>query len=369
MSILPPPILFWDSAVSSDGTVQDAPADTSTNPLLDCVSGYGRELFVSNILYFISKYRCRAMANALSGLLGYEYPEYYNWKKEHSHTDLSLLDESGSVVMVIENKCRDIARLNQLKRYSILFPHAKCLLISPLSSDRFIADKIGWEYISYSTIANALISEIDASASFEDCFLTEALKYMIGIESENDTYIKMIGDDVTVGRFIGLCMAYGKRKRTFYSEIVNKANKILYSLGRDTVVKLSGQIQSPIAEFDVEISSECGGEECSIIFMFQDAHFSFGLSTKSKFHQRTRERKQRTQIFTGTWNRLKGTEVLSTIVLPSFPGFRLPEKIQRGYLGNDYIMPTIHLPYDEEMSVGEVARILADIAGRAMIFT
>ena len=127
--------------------------------LIKAVSGYGRELFFSNIIDYIANHCSEVIASALREFLppsGFDKVE-----RENRHMDLVFFgrDANQSVpVLVIENKRGSIATEKQLQEYikkitgnkgSKIGKNSGCsfLLISPHCFDKDVADRAGWSFM------------------------------------------------------------------------------------------------------------------------------------------------------------------------------------------------------------------------------
>ena len=185
--------------------------------LIKAVSGYGRELFFSNIINYIAKHCTEVITSALQELLpqnGFDKVE-----RENRHMDLVFFgrdDKNNSTpVLVIENKQGSIATQEQLERYyeritkikkSKSGKNSECtfLLISPHCFDKDVADKAGWSFMGYEELGQklglALGDYAEKKSGYSDTLeyklLKAAIEYMPFLEKESTRVYNEVTSDL-----------------------------------------------------------------------------------------------------------------------------------------------------------------------------
>lgn len=214
--------------------------------MVELASGYGRELFFSNIILFIAENYKDIFVDTIRELTdGQLLPDGFDYvRRERNHLDLVFIKEvepeckrksskkkkvSKPVpVLVIENKSGSIATPDQLNRYTEKFsklpksyysrhknkvwtPKDSFLLLSALEYDRDTANDCNWHHILYKDFAKSLIHSLErevhsyslklkeksqieeeeinnlfSSELMEYKFIIQALQYMVVI---NDRYM------------------------------------------------------------------------------------------------------------------------------------------------------------------------------------
>lgn len=159
--------------------------------LIDAISGYGRELFFSNLIAYIANKYPNIINSTLAGYL----PDgnFGSVEREYHHTDLTFFDSADSKkrnpVLVVENKFGSIATAEQLNKYTSKFspdekkrtenkPGCRFLLISPNRLDCTTAQNARWDFLTYSEFGRELEKHVDREASSSSATIT-SLDYML----------------------------------------------------------------------------------------------------------------------------------------------------------------------------------------------
>lgn len=375
------------STVEASQAKDLATAQTSTTDdytLLEYACGYGRELFISNILSYLSRCYPDVVKDAFNKVdlpAGFEKTE-----RELQHTDLTFIDNHGNKLLIIENKCGDTASRDQLVRYSEKLDddNIRRTLISPLKTDKYVAEAAGWEYISYGCLAYALKDSFKKHQSNKDSleyrFIIKVLDYMTAVNHENDTAINSISSYTEVGDLTRricprlMCVEDNKkamrRRKLAYAAIVEKlATKLAANNCRSFAALGKGIRGEPIAEiFPKKVGrGNCVEFKC----MFQNDCLAIGFCSGEGNPVKIRKKVLRQTRLTNFWKSIDGETLMRNIITQadtvSFPELNCIDlkNIHYGFIAKSYTISMIHIDIPPSMTVERLTDLMVTLAKNA----
>lgn len=353
--------------------------DRDVGILMDYMSGYARELFVSNILSYMVDHHPKALKEAFKELgLPHDWDEA---QREFKHTDLTF-KKGGKAVLVIENKTESSANDDQLRKYKINFKkenggdidHTIFLLISPNDNDRFVAECNSWQYVGYAALAvalkKAMEKEVGDSEALQHLILKEVLKYMESLDRYNNSALDAVTPATKIAdleKVTGQGKIFegrankkkGRDRLLAYQGVCKRLNEALKQAGQQPMARFSkGTAGKPVISLEVPIVKESRNDKYEIevdpdkghlyfAVQFMDEHLSMGFLSRCDLENHTDKKSEKIERLSGFWKKIGGKKMMEVILgdldrdalhIGSGPF----EVLEKGYLSKIYTMPMIH---------------------------
>lgn len=372
---MPPPSiqdkgLNLESPLTSEIAVSDL-------ELIQSISGYGRELFFSNILDYIANHCPKAIATALKEHLPSE--GFDHAKRENKHMDLVFFNQADKPVLVLENKRGSIATQKQLDKYKEQISkireekhnhNQRCsfLLISPQQFEKELAEKAGWAFMGYGELGKQLTEalhqiatdNLDYKHSFEYQLLERATSYMSALEAESTK----VTESVTLETRCSKLNPEGgpiDHVKLRYCAVAKMLIQLLKENNMDEVdANFDSGTSSPLVNMEIKETKNTDNGKVNFCVQFQDGCLSVGFGREDKFdplEKSQKKEKRRTEWFVN-----KYSDALTEIT--NEPG-GFSNYNGTGYMTTDYILSMYRIDV-KNLTVKEVLQKMVQYAKGAL---
>lgn len=310
--------------------------------MVRAASGYGRELFFSNIIHFIATKHPCIIKESLSKYL----PQGFGTvTREAKHTDLTFYDENDpkKPVLIIENKRGAIATEKQLKTYKDKLgdkkDNCKFLLISPHFFVEEVAQKAEWAFMDYEALALAFSDSIEKHSGeltpFEYSMLKATAAYMQSWKIDSDDIYRGITENSICKELVennkGLWDT-AKLKYFAVYQFLSKRKENDPELGNYTCLFDSGTT-NPMVQFNLSEDIRLKGLKFQIFL--QNGRIELGFGKKN--YSDITEKKDRKNFRAKLCKKNKLTRVISDVTKGL--EFNIPPKNNsRGYMSKGYVL-------------------------------
>lgn len=350
--------------------------------LIESASGYGRELFFSNILHYIARNYPDVIKEALRKFLpdGFDYAV-----REYCHTDLAFFDknEPKKPILIIENKRGAIAQYEQLKKYKQEFDdntkNCRFLLISPHFLEKRVADRANWEFLDYEQLGAALSSAIKREfvrsemSCFDYSMLNAVTLYMKDLKCKFDSIYTSVKASVREGR---TCKEVLHSKNNKDEKSRGSLNARYYAVSgllaeradndielQDFICYFESGTSNPIVHFDLDENKiKYNGLTCQIFF--QDKQIAIGFGKKGKFKNlsKTKKKEHRRKF----WDKKHLSDPINYIIKDIDDKYK-KEYDGEGYMTTKYILPMYKIDVGDE-TVDQIITMICNFARRTINF-
>ncbi|MDE7346238.1 MAG: hypothetical protein K2N48_05810 [Muribaculaceae bacterium] len=354
----------------------------SDHDLIKAVSGYGRELFFSNIIDYIANHCSEVIASALQEFLpasGFDKVE-----RENRHMDLVFFgrDANQSIpVLVVENKRGSIATEKQLQEYlkkitrnkgNKIGKNSECsfLLISPHCFDKDVADKAGWSFMGYKDLGQRLDSALkvyaEKNSGYSDTLqyklLKAAIEYMPFLEEESTRIYDGVKSDTKCSELRNQDDSSDAIKLRYCAV----AHMLNVKLKEEGVIGVDCSFDSgstlPMANVEVKDFLEIGKDKLSFFLSFQGEVLSIGFFQEGHFAKL--DNKDKKDSRKKMWRIHNFAEILKQITdrPEGFDDYK-----GTGYMTSGYILPMYRIDMRDK-TVYEILETMCRYAKGALAY-
>ncbi len=195
-------------------------ATPSSLELIRQISGYGRELFVSNVLKYIGDTFPEVFKKIFAEYLSENLAEF-SVKREWRHTDVAVFaadNTKANPCLIIENKVGAATLNEQLEKYSTFVKKSRgrCLLLALREPVRELPQP--WVYMSYGTLSKRL-DETISGKGFEIEFLKNFAAYLAALNNEVEELNNNITVDLTLAKVTAIAGKHPYGQRTVFETL------------------------------------------------------------------------------------------------------------------------------------------------------
>lgn len=193
-----------------------------------------KELFHSNFLYWLSKYKLDLFVSVMGRLADstFNWDNSYKVEREKKQFDLSVWNDKEEVVFVLENKVKSIPYEDQLNKYTAKSPNAVRVLLSLTKMQN--CPKNDWVQKNYCELSDILTSFVSDDDSYEGLLIKDYAKYIKNIHNLSTKWLECIKVDKALGElleelrlddvyqkstFSSLCMKLEQKIETSYMHV------------------------------------------------------------------------------------------------------------------------------------------------------
>ena len=351
--------------------------------LIKAVSGYGRELFFSNIIDYIANHCSEVIASALREFLppsGFDKVE-----RENRHMDLVFFgrDANQSIpVLVVENKRGSIATEKQLQEYikkitgnkgNKIGKNSGCsfLLISPHRFDKDVADRAGWSFMGYKDLGQRLDSALgdyaEKNSGYSDTLqyklLKAAIEYMPYLEEESTRIYDGVKSDTKCSELRN----QDDSSDTIKLRYCAVAHMLKVRLKEEGVIGVDCGFDSgstlPMANLEFKDYLEIGKDKLSFILSFQGEVLSIGFFQEGHFDNLDNKKKKESRK--DMWRIHNFAEILKQITdrPEGFDDYK-----GTGYMTSGYILPMYRIDM-RDRTVDEIVETMCRYAKGALAYS
>ena len=350
----------------------------SDRELVEALSGYGRELFFSNILDYIANHCPAAIKSALKEYLPEE--GYACCRRENKHMDMVFLNEDKMPVLVIENKRGAIATTKQLKKYREDIDKLKAnkqkknsgcsfLLISPHYFEEELAHQAGWEFMGYAELGERLNSAIRDMAcnNHENAFKYQLLDYVTTYMSELEAESTMVYNSVTPNTPCAQLRSGNEPMDHIKLRYCAMAHMLTQRIKENGLVGVDAcfdpGVSSPLVNMEIKEMMETPDGKVNFTVQFQGDCLSVGFGREGIFAPLNKEEKKKERQ--KEWDRNDFAKVISDISngIQDFSNYS-----GSGYMTTKYILAMYRIDV-RERTVNEIIEMMLRFAVDALRYS
>lgn len=304
------------------------------------ISGYGRELFVSNVIKYIADNYQEKFGNIFSEYLPINLSGM-RVVREWKHIDICVfVHDSNKPCLIIENKVGAGITESQLSKYEKEGDQGcRYVLLSLRKPPISLPEK--WAYMSYGDLANEIFSTFrDSVPSFDNMFIRYFAEYLLTLNEEIDKAQNHVYNNLHVS--LKDLIPNDPSRRPYEARIIFESlAMILKERLKDYPVSINTGIGHTTPMLDINFD-QCKEDEVRYIMQLQDSTLVVGfvIDNDGQLVATSDDKKklyaQKKEIRQAMWNAY-APEVLRILASKE------NANTTNGYTTDKYIVPTIRL--------------------------